>query len=107
LSAHNLYLPRDQNCAAQLLWSISYPSFTQLPLSIRTTWCRSLTAPLAAKAAGSVLIRGPRRIRPAPGESSFDRRPDQVAILRPTAVVVLEVFQAEQILEHEPGMAGA
>src|SRR5687768_3297374 len=36
-----------------------------------------------------------------------DRRADQVAPLRPRAVVVLHVLEAQQILEHEPGMARA
>src|SRR4028119_762555 len=38
---------------------------------------------------------------------ALDGGPDGVAPLRPGAVVVADVVVAEQVLEHEPGVAGA
>src|SRR6266496_2649869 len=37
--------------------------------------------------------------------SLFNRRGDDVAVFSPTAVVVLHVVEAEQIFQHEPGVA--
>src|SRR5207247_2055168 len=39
--------------------------------------------------------------------SLFDGGGDDVAVFGPTAVVVFHVVEAEQIFEHEPGVAGA
>src|SRR5262245_43341585 len=36
-----------------------------------------------------------------------DRRADQVAPFGPGAVIILDVLEAEQVLEHEPGVARA
>src|SRR5690606_42001194 len=53
--------------------------------------------------------RLPRHCRPQPvlpGLADLDRRPDHVTPLGPRAIVVLHVLVAEQILEHEPAVAG-
>src|SRR5262245_29364046 len=36
-----------------------------------------------------------------------DRRADQIAPFGPGAVIILDVLEAEQVLEHEPGVARA
>src|SRR5437867_6704347 len=37
----------------------------------------------------------------------LDGRSDNVAVLGPTAVVILHVVQAKQVFQHKPGVAGA
>src|SRR2546427_1977995 len=37
----------------------------------------------------------------------LDRRGNYVAIFSPTAVVVLNLFEAKQVFQHEPRVAGA
>src|SRR5438445_5447567 len=44
---------------------------------------------------------------PAGSGLSLDRHPHEGAVLRPGAVVVLDVGAAEQLVEHEPGMGRA
>src|SRR5213075_2706500 len=39
--------------------------------------------------------------------AGFDRRADQVPPLRPRPVVILHVVDAQQVFQHEPGVAGA
>src|SRR6266581_2139226 len=81
--------------------------------------------PAAAAAGPCPARRGSRRRSPAAGGSARrrlpaassravgsravpagDRDPDAVAPLGPRAVVVAHVAEAEQVLQHEPGVAG-
>src|SRR5207248_7673887 len=74
--------------------------------------------PAAAAAAPCPARRGSRRRSPATGDAgpprvarsrarpAGARDPDAVAPLGPRAVVVAHVAEAEQVLQHEPGVAG-
>src|SRR5439155_56096 len=74
--------------------------------------------PAAAAAGPCPAHRGSRRRSPATGDAgrprvarsrarpADDRDPDAVAPLGPRAVVVTHVAEAEQVLQHEPGVAG-
>src|SRR5580765_592887 len=50
--------------------------------------------------------RGVLSLRTPPRQLTLlNRRGDDVAVFRPTAVVVLHVIQTDQIFQHEPGVA--
>ena len=62
-------------------------------------------APGGAALGGGGLCR--RRSAHERGHRLLDRHADEAAPLRPGAVVVADVGEAEQLVEHEPGVAGA
>src|SRR5918992_4075084 len=63
--------------------------------------------PLAAGAVTAVAKRTVPLWQEPTSCPPLDRGADEIAPLRPGAVVVLHVRIAEQVLEHEPGVTGA
>ncbi len=67
------------------------------------------TARIEKRAVGGRKVVGSERERPLMASAAlpFDGNADEVSVFCPTSVIVFDVFDAQQVLEHEPGVAGA
>ena len=111
--------PGIRTWASDLVPSLSLKSLSSLspqgvpaPVKRRDAAGGNTHAPMARiekRAVGGRKVVGSERERPLMASAAlpFDGNADEVSVFCPTSVIVFDVFDAQQVLEHEPGVAGA